>query len=84
MSDARLLIAIEVFEVLQTRRVVEQRSLLKRFREITAFPSNFSDFAEYDAKGRRLDVHIFGKFAFKFWDDFADPQVKIIDLHPAD
>ena len=84
MSEARLLIAIEVFEVLQTRRVVEQRSLLKRFREIAAFPANFSDFVEYDTKGRRLDVHIFGKFAIKFWNDFADRQVKIIDLHPAD
>jgi hypothetical protein len=29
-------------------------------------------------------VHVFGRFAIKFWDDFADRQVKILDVHPAD
>ena len=84
MSDTRLLIAIDVFEMLRTRREVEQRNLLKRFREIAAFPSNFSDFVEYDASGRRVDVHIFGKFAIKYWDDFADRHVKILELRLAD
>jgi hypothetical protein len=31
-----------------------------------------------------VDVHVFGKFAVKFWDDFADRHVKILDLHFAD
>jgi len=84
MSDARLLIAIEVFDFLQTLSQREQRDLLKRFREIAAFPSRFSDFVEHDSAGRRVDVHVFGKFAIKFWDDFADRHVKILDLHFAD
>jgi len=58
--------------------------LLKHFREIAVFPSKFSDFVEHDAAGRRVDVHIFGKFAIKFWDDFADRHVKILDVHLAD
>jgi hypothetical protein len=33
---------------------------------------------------RELGVHVFGKFAIKFWDDFADRHVKILDLHLAD
>jgi hypothetical protein len=57
---------------------------LKRFREIAAFPSNFADFPEYDSTGRRLGVHVFGKFAIKFWGDQADRHVKILDLHLAD
>ena len=84
MSGARLLIAIEVLDFLRTLRPREQSDLLKRFREIAADPSNFSDFVEPDSSGRRVEVHIFGKFAVKFWDDFADRHVKILDLHLAD
>ncbi|MCO5052516.1 MAG: hypothetical protein M9920_09450 [Verrucomicrobiae bacterium] len=84
MSDARLLIDIEVLEFLRTLHPKEQAGLLNRFREIAAFPSKFSDFVELDSVGRRVGVHIFGKFAIKFWDDFADRHVKILDVHPAD
>ena len=84
MSDARLLVAIEVLDFLRTLRHSEQRDLLKRFRDLAAFPSNYSDFVEYDSAGRRVEVHIFGKFAIKFWNDFADRHVKIPDLHLAD
>lgn len=84
MSDSRLFIAVEVFDFLRTLSQREQRDLLKRFREIAVFPSKFSDFVEHDSAGRRVDVHVFGKFAIKFWGDFADRQVKILDLHFAD
>ena len=84
MSDSRLLIAIEVFDFLRTLKQREQRELLKCFRDIAAFPSRFSDFVEHDSSGRRVDVHVFGKFAVKFWNDFADRHVKILDLHFAD
>jgi hypothetical protein len=73
MSSSRLLVAIEVLQ-----------DLLRRFREIAEFPSKFLDFVEYDSSGRRLGVHVFGRFAIKFWDDFADRHVKIRDLHFAD
>lgn len=84
MSDVRLLIDIEVLEFLRTLRRREQEQLLKRFREIAAFPSNFSDFVEHDSSGRRVEVHVSGKFAIKFWNEFADRHVKILDVHPAD
>ena len=84
MSDTRLLIDIEVLDFLRTLRRREQAALLKRFRAIAAFPSHYSDFAERDATGRRVEVHVFGKFAIKFWDDFADRHVKILDGHFAD
>lgn len=84
MSGARLLIDVEVLEFLRTLRRRDQEELLKRFREIAAYPAKFSDFVEYDAAGRRVEVHVFGKFAIKFWDDFADRHVKILDLHFAD
>jgi len=84
MSDTRLLIDIEVLEFLRTLRPREQTDLLKRFRDIAAFPSNYSDFFEYDSVGRRVDVHVFGRFAVKFWNDFADRHLKILEAHLAD
>ncbi len=84
MSDSRLLIAIEVLDFLRSLSRREQLNLIKRFREIAAFPSNFIDFPENDSAGRKLGVHVFGKFAIKFRDDFADRHVKILDLHLAD
>ena len=84
MSDARLLIDIEVLEFLRTLRPRDQADLLRRFRDIAVFPSRFSDFIEHDSAGRRVEVHVFGKFAIKFWDDFADHHVKILDVHLAD
>ena len=84
MSDARLLIDIEVLEFLRSLKRREQENLLRRFREIAAFPSRFSDFDERDFAGRRVEVHIFGKYAIKFWNDFADRHLKILDVHLAD
>lgn len=84
MSEARLLIDIDVLDFLRTLNRRNQEDLLKRFRAIAAFPSNHSDFFESDSVGRRVDVHIFGKFAIKFWNDSADRHVKILDIHWAD
>jgi len=84
MSGSGLLIAIEVLDFLRTLRRREQGDLLKRFRDIASFPSNYCDYTEHDSTGRRVGVHVFGRFAIKFWDDFADRHVKILDLHLAD
>ena len=51
---------------------------------IGASPDRYSDYPERDSVGRDVAVHVFGRFAIKFWDDFADRQVKILDVHPAD
>ena len=52
MSDARLLIDLDVFEFLRGLPRRDQEALLKRFREIAAYPTGFSDFAEPDSTGR--------------------------------
>lgn len=80
----RLLLAIEVVDFLRTLRKRDQAELLQRFRAIASAPESFADYPEQDATGRRVEVHVFGKFAIKYWDDFADRQLKILDIHPAD
>lgn len=84
MSEPRLLIAIEVLDYLRTLSRRDQINLMRRLREIAAFPSNFSDFIEHDSDGRPVGVHVFGKYAIKFWNDHADRHLKILDLHLAD
>ena len=84
MSGSGLFIAVDVLDFLRTLPPCEQRDLLKRFREIAEFPSRFADFGESDAIGRRVDVHVFGKFAIKFWDYLADRHAKIMDVHFSD
>ena len=81
MSGGRLLIGIEVLEFLRALRPKEQRILLQRFREIGSSPDRFMDFPERDSVGRDISVHICGRFAIKYWDDFADRHVKILDIH---
>jgi len=70
VSAGRLLNDIEVLEFLRTIRPADQRDLLRRFREIGASPDRFADYPERDSVGRSVGVHVFGRFAIKFWDDF--------------
>jgi hypothetical protein len=80
----RLLIDYEVIEFLETLSRKDQQSLRDRFVTIRGNPSKFSDFTECDPTGRRVDIHVFGRFAVKYWQDHADQHIKIMDAHLAD
>jgi len=80
----RLLIDYEVIEFLETLSRREQRLLRDRFVDIRDNPQQFSDYTEPDHTERRVDIHICGKYAIKFWQDHADRHVKILNLHLAD
>jgi len=80
----RLLIDYEVIEFLEARPRKDQRLLRDRFVAIQGFPSRYSDYIESDSVGRRVGIHIIGKYAIKFWEDHADRHLKILDVHFAD
>ncbi|MBI5775252.1 MAG: hypothetical protein HZA89_16135 [Verrucomicrobia bacterium] len=80
----RLLIDYEVIEFLETLPRRDRLLLRDRFVAIQDRPRLFSDYAEPDSVDRRVDIHICGKFAIKFWEDFADRHVKILDVRFAD
>ncbi len=80
----RLLIDWEVIEFLETLPRKDQRLLRNRFVAIRDYPSKFSDYTEADSIGRRVDIHICGKYVVKFWEDHADRHVKILDVRFAD
>jgi hypothetical protein len=80
----RLLIDYDVIEFLETLPQKDRVMLRNRLVAIQDFPGNFSDYIEYDSVGRRVEIHICGKFTIKFWTDHADQHIKILDLHFTD
>jgi hypothetical protein len=52
--------------------------------KIAATPDALSDYRESNPRGIPLDVCLYAGFAIKYWIDFADRHVKILDLESAD
>ena len=80
----RLLLAWQVIEFIEALPRGERQRMRRRLLEIAAAPSHFSDFNEDDPSGRSHDVHLFGRYAIRYWDDFADRDLKIVDIIPSD
>ena len=59
-------------------------NIRRRLSLIQEFPGNYSDFTEYDAKGRLLDVHVHAGYAISYWNDFADRHILVMDIQKAD
>jgi hypothetical protein len=80
----RLLIDYEVIEFIETLSRKDQVMLRNRLAAIQDYPNRYSDYTEYDSDGRRVNIHICGKYALKFWEDHADKHLKVLNLHLAD
>ena len=84
MSRYRLLVDWEVIEKLNRFPWRTRRAIRDAFTRIADYPDRFSDFREPNPRGIPLDVHLCEGFAIKYWIDFADRHVKVLDLEPAD
>jgi hypothetical protein len=82
--EYRLRIDLEVLEVLDGLAKADRRRLLAQFHKIRSFPGNYADYYQHDAVGRRAQISIVAGWAIHYWEDFADRQVKILTLGPAD
>jgi hypothetical protein len=80
----RLLNDYEVIEFIEALSRENQRMIRNRLVEIQDYPGRYSDYTEYDSEGRRVDIHICGKYAIKFWEDHPDKHLKILNVHLAD
>ena len=80
----RLLVDFEVVEYMGSLPRRDRLLLRQRFLQIHDFPGNFSDYKESDATGRTVHINICGRYAIKYWADFADRHIKILDLRLAD
>ena len=84
MKPYRLLVDWEVIEKLQQLPRSTRQKLRLVLARIAATPDLLSDYREPNPRGIPLDVHLCAGFAIKYWIDFADRHVKVLDLEPAD
>jgi hypothetical protein len=84
LNEYRLLVAWEVVEKLNTLPVAVRARLRRALAEIERAPDRCSDFQESNPRGIPLEVHVCGKFVFKYWIDFPDRHVKVLEFGLAD
>ena len=80
----RLLMTAEVSDTLTALPPQIRSALRRRLSLIQESPANYSDYTEYDAKGRLLDVHLHAGYAISYWNDFADRHILVMDIQKAD
>ena len=74
----RLLIDVTVLDFVGRLKKRDRDFLFHKFTEIQQSASSHADYRDADESGRTLDVHIAGRFAISYWDDFADRHLKIM------
>ena len=76
----RLLIDMDVVDVLSTLSASKRRRLYTHFRKIQKFPGNSSKFVEQDNEGRSLNVSTYEDISIRYLIDDADKHVKILQI----
>jgi hypothetical protein len=84
VSHYRLLVDWEVIETLNHLPRSTRQVLRQALTRIANAPDLLSDYRESNPRGIPLDVHLSAGFAIKYWIDFADRNVNILELEPAD
>lgn len=82
--EYRLLKDLEAISMLDQLPKRVRLRLLQQFTKIRSFPSNYSDYHETDAAGRRIEISVHAGWAVHYWIDSADWHVKVLALQPAD
>ena len=84
MNGYRLLVDWAVIEKADGLPLPVRRVIKTVFVRIGRFPDRMSDYMEPNDRGIDLSVHLSHGFAIKYWTDFADRHVKILDIVAAD
>lgn len=84
MKRYRLLIAWHLWPQLQALPSRRRQVLFQKFDRLEESPDLVSEFQTTDEKGRTLDCILFEQMAVYYWIDFADRQVTVLSIGPAD
>ena len=79
----RLLVDLDVIEILDSLPRKTRAALLDWFGKLRQAPEQYSDFPEYDGVGRRIEVSVFAGCAIHYWIDPADKHIKILAIRAA-
>jgi len=83
VSGYRLLVDWDVIEKVNRSPVALRRTFKDAFVRIGKSLDRMCDYMDPNERGIPLAVHVCRGFAFKYWTDFADRHVKILDIAPA-
>jgi hypothetical protein len=78
----RLFVDFDIHDYLSEMSAAQRRRFYGHFRHIQEFPTNSSNYVEYDVEGREVNVSIFEGFRILYWIDHADCDVKILEIAP--
>jgi hypothetical protein len=84
VSDYRLLVDWEVIETVNGFPVMLRRAIKDVLVRIGKHPDQMCDYVESHKRGLDLAVHLAKNYAIKYWIDFPDRHVKIIEIVSAD
>jgi hypothetical protein len=84
VSAYRLLLDLEVIRQVESFPKRTRVAIFQRLEAIRQNPDHWADYGKESPGQRRLEVHVFGKFAIEYWIDFADRHVKVFALRAAD
>jgi hypothetical protein len=84
VSGYRLLVDWDVIEKVSRLPLPQRRALKDAFVRIGRFPDRMSDYMEPNDRSIALSIHLSHGFAIKYWTDFADRHVKILEIVSAD
>jgi hypothetical protein len=76
----RLLIDLDVLDILAKYPASRGRRLFAHFRKIQSYPENCSEFVEPDDEGRQLAISTFDNISIHYWIDYADRHIKILRI----
>jgi hypothetical protein len=82
--DYRLLVDLEVIALLDSIPKKTRAQLLDRFVKLRSTPDSYGDYHEHDGIGRRVEINVFAGYSIHNWIDFADRQIKVLAVKPAD
>jgi hypothetical protein len=68
----RLLVDLEVIDVLDALPKKVRSRLLVHFLGLRSAPDQYADHRETDSTGRRIEINIFAGFSIHYWIDPAD------------
>ena len=82
--EHRLLIALEVVEILEALPQAVRRKLRAHIGRLRFIPEQLSDYSERDRVGRSVEVSVFAGYCIHYWIDSADLHVKVMEITQAD
>ena len=80
----RLLVDLEAITILDALPKTVRARVVGHLAKLRLTPKQYSDYAESDSTGRRVEISIVAGHAIHYWIDDADRHIKVLAIEVAD